>query len=171
MKVYISGKITGDDNYKKKFNYVEKLLLQQGYTVINPTVLPVGLEFDDYMRICFAMIDCCDIVCFMSDWKESKGAKLEHEYAEKNNKQIEYLDTNGYYGYNVFCITKDNLRFIDSISIVGQYQDGEKMCEAQIPIVRRVKPEKDGIDYSFEVSNDIADEQIKRAFKEMFENT
>ena len=39
MKIYIAGKITGDKNYKEKFDAVEKLLASQGYSVMNPARL------------------------------------------------------------------------------------------------------------------------------------
>ena len=33
MKIYIAGKITGDKNYKEKFDTVEKLLASKGHSV------------------------------------------------------------------------------------------------------------------------------------------
>ena len=54
---------------------------------MNPTVLEDGFGYDDYMHVCFSMVDVCNTVYFLSNWKDSKGAKLEHEYAIKNNKK------------------------------------------------------------------------------------
>ena len=42
MKIYIAGKITGDKGYREKFAAVEAALWAQGFTVINPAVLPEG---------------------------------------------------------------------------------------------------------------------------------
>ena len=39
MKIYIAGKITGDKNYKEKFDTVEKLLASKGHSVMNPAQL------------------------------------------------------------------------------------------------------------------------------------
>ena len=36
MRWYLSGKITGDDDYRIKFEKAEKLLTQKGYKVLNP---------------------------------------------------------------------------------------------------------------------------------------
>lgn len=42
MKIYISGKITGDRRYKAKFREVEKKLAAAGHIVLNPAT-PRGL--------------------------------------------------------------------------------------------------------------------------------
>lgn len=55
MKIYISGKITGDRRYKAKFREVEKKLVAAGHIVLNPATAPEGLRPVDYMRLCFAM--------------------------------------------------------------------------------------------------------------------
>ncbi len=94
-KVYISGKITGDANYFIKFARIETILGRQGYIVLNPESLPEGMKPSDYMRICFAMIDSADIVAFLPDYKESKGALLEKAWCEYTGKQTMYLDETG----------------------------------------------------------------------------
>lgn len=43
MKIYISGKITGDRRYKAKFREVEKKLAAAGHIVLNPATAPEGL--------------------------------------------------------------------------------------------------------------------------------
>lgn len=91
QKIYIAGKITGDENYKQKFEEAEKELQKMGYAVLSPAVLAAGMTPADYMRICFAMIDTADEVCFLPDWKKSKGAQLEHAYCEYIGKEIYYV--------------------------------------------------------------------------------
>lgn len=88
MKVYISGKITGLEGYKEMFGEAEAMLLGEGYVVMNPSVLPFGFDYDDYMHISYAMIDVCDAVYFLRNWKDSKGAILEYRYAVKKGKKI-----------------------------------------------------------------------------------
>lgn len=90
MKIYIAGKITGLDNYKELFDKKEKELIEEGFRVVNPTVLPLGLEYDDYLWMNFAMIDVCDSVYFLNNWKDSEGAKAEQEYAERKGKLLIY---------------------------------------------------------------------------------
>lgn len=82
MKIYISGKIAGDPNYKGKFARAAAQLERLGATVINPATAPEGLTKLDYMRICFAEMEAVDYVVFLPDWVESAGAKLERVWCD-----------------------------------------------------------------------------------------
>lgn len=90
-KVYIAGKITGDDEFYLKFVDKAEYLEDHFEVVLNPASLPSGMSPADYMRICFAMIDTADAVCFLPDWKDSAGASLEHQYCTYIGKPILYL--------------------------------------------------------------------------------
>ena len=91
MKVYISGAMANrPDTYKKELERVEKMLKKHGHVVINPAVLPEGLDHEKYMPICLAMVDSADIVFMMKGWGDSKGARLEHDYAIYQEKIIFY---------------------------------------------------------------------------------
>ena len=91
-KIFISGKITGNEIYYAQFLTAEIELKNKGHIVFNPATMPIGLEYEQYMHICKAMIDICDTVAFLPNWKDSKGAKIEMEYAKKANKKIMYLE-------------------------------------------------------------------------------
>lgn len=95
MKVYIAGKMTGSDNYKEKFNVAAEHLTRLGHTVMNPAVLPPGFEHEEYMHICYAMIDVCDGVYFLNNWKDSKGARMEYRYAELSKRHIMFQQARG----------------------------------------------------------------------------
>ena len=82
MKIYISGKIAGDPDYKGKFARAAAQLERLGATVINPATAPEGLTKLDYMRICFAEMEAVDYVVFLPDWAESAGAKLERAWCD-----------------------------------------------------------------------------------------
>ena len=82
MKIYISGKIAGDPDYKEKFARAAAQLERLGATVINPATAPEGLAKLDYMRICFAEMEAVDYVVFLPDWVESAGAKLERAWCD-----------------------------------------------------------------------------------------
>ena len=86
--VFISGSITNDKNYKQKFAALEQKLVSKGCIVLNPAVIPEGMEHDAYMPICYAMIDQSETVVFMHDWRISDGAKMEMIRAIKKNKRI-----------------------------------------------------------------------------------
>jgi len=88
MKIYISGKITGDPNYREKFTKAQKYLESKGHVVLNPAELPEGMEYEDYMHIGFAMIDVADAICMLCGWGESDGAVRENLYAKAKQKSI-----------------------------------------------------------------------------------
>ena len=92
MKIYIAGKITGDPNYKERFGKAENQLKEEGHIVLNPAILPEGLEPKDYMRICFAMIDISDKVLFLADACQSDGAMIEYGYCRYIQKSYEFAN-------------------------------------------------------------------------------
>lgn len=87
MKIYISGKITGDSGYIEKFKAAEKEIRQQykGCEVINPAVIlqtmPESTTYAEYIKISICLLDMCDSVYMLPDWKESKGAYMEYHRA------------------------------------------------------------------------------------------
>lgn len=87
MKIYIAGKITGDTGYRAKFGRAEERLKKEGHIVLNPASLPEGLRTVDYMRLCFAMMEAADVVLFMQDYQDSRGAMLEWAWRQYVGKQ------------------------------------------------------------------------------------
>lgn len=78
--LYLAGKITGDPYYFTKFYNAQKKLEEGGFIVVNPALLPAeGFTWEAYMRMSGAMLAECAEVCFLPDWKESKGAWLRKE--------------------------------------------------------------------------------------------
>ena len=88
MKVYLSGKITGDTGYRQKFEVVQNELTSYGYVVFNPAVLPDGFEYEDYMSLDLLILSRCDAIYLLRDWKNSPGAKRELEEAKRLGLQI-----------------------------------------------------------------------------------
>jgi hypothetical protein len=82
-KVYISGKITGDGNFQRKFKQAEEDLFNAGYNPVNPVVHvpPKYASWDTAMRLVLKTLLDCDGVALLPDWKESKGAKIEARLA------------------------------------------------------------------------------------------
>lgn len=87
--VYLAGKITGDPEYRAKFERAQRKLENSGFIVINPAGLPSeGFAYEAYMRMSGAMLAECDAVCFLPDWMDSKGAIAEYQTAIKTGKRI-----------------------------------------------------------------------------------
>ena len=93
MKAYIAGKITGDSTYREKFQRAQKAIESEGFIVLNPAELPEGMHPSDYMRICFAMMECADVVVFLPDYYQSRGASLEYDWCQYNSKQTMFLES------------------------------------------------------------------------------
>lgn len=87
-KIYIAGKITGDPDYKAKFEAAAEAYTKKGYTVLYPSWMPAGMQPADYMRICFAMIDTADVVAFLPGYETSPGAQLELQYCLYTDKGV-----------------------------------------------------------------------------------
>lgn len=90
MTIYLSGKITGDENWKQKFQAVADELKDKkpDLTILSPLMLDVTLEYEQYMDIDFAFIRSCDVVVLLEDWEDSPGAKREKEYAQALGKMV-----------------------------------------------------------------------------------
>lgn len=97
--IYISGKITGTDDYEAKFAEAEKKLEEQGYLVINPVEYgkllqdifsPKVPKWRDYMKSDLQALMTTDRIYMLKDYKESKGARLEHFLAKILKYKIIY---------------------------------------------------------------------------------
>lgn len=91
MKVYISGKITGEPNFKDIFSLAEYRLKNEGHEVLSPLAIAnVKLSYDEYLKIDYAMIEVADAVYMLKNWKDSAGAKLELQFAKRLKKKVLY---------------------------------------------------------------------------------
>ena len=92
MTLYISGKITGDPDYKRKFAEAQKSLETKGYDIINPCEIGeyAFLSYEQLLHIDFALIDVADAIYLLRDWAGSSGAKREKEHAEMLGKKVMY---------------------------------------------------------------------------------
>ena len=88
--VYISGPITGVENYWEAFEQAEDDLEAVGYTALSPARLPKGMTNEQYMQIDLAMLGAADAVLFLLGWDNSEGATVEHELAKYMDKPRVY---------------------------------------------------------------------------------
>lgn len=87
-KIYLAGPITGVCGYREAFRKWEEHYRGRGYTVLNPAVLPEGLLPEEYMAICFTMLEVADAVAFLPGFESSRGAMLEMRFAEYADKPM-----------------------------------------------------------------------------------
>lgn len=96
LRVYIAGKITGDKNYRKKFEVAAAAVERLGCFALSPAVLPSeGWEWHEYMQISQAMLHVCDAIAVLPDWTESCGAIEEVDQAIREHKKILLLNSEG----------------------------------------------------------------------------
>lgn len=96
-KVYISGKITGiEDHAPKLFSSAEFMLQAKGFLTVNPLSLNHNHNrtWHDYMKEDVKAICDCDAVFMLNNWKDSRGAKIEHEIASYLGLDIMYQEEN-----------------------------------------------------------------------------
>lgn len=112
-KIYIAGRITGDTNYKAKFLKAEeevsdfcffdlhgvKAAIRIGsceFEPVNPTHFTFfGSLLEKYswtvsMAVCIHNLLWCSYVYMLDDWKESRGARVEHRIAKLTGKILIY---------------------------------------------------------------------------------
>lgn len=98
MTIYISGKITGTDDYKERFAKAEELLILKGHKVINPVRLSIALQialpfepsYDDYMSVDRHFLDRAEAIYMLKGYEESNGARDERTRAAAKGIQILY---------------------------------------------------------------------------------
>ena len=97
MKIYIAGKITDYPEYKDKFNAAEESIRAAGDIAVNPAklndILGDNFEHDEYMQVCYRLIDLCDGIFLLDNWHDSIGARLERAYATIKDKKIIYQES------------------------------------------------------------------------------
>lgn len=103
--IYISGKVSGTDDYVKRFAKAEKDLREiYGVSVVNPVkvgcVLPETLTYDDYMKIDMALLEMCDGIYMLNGWEESCGANREYGFAMASDMTIMFESGAEGHGYN-----------------------------------------------------------------------
>lgn len=100
VKVFISGKITGEPIDECIYKFGDAWLDIAGEEKEDQTiekVIPLWLEgihfgvsHKEAMEICLEALKDCSHIYMLKDWKESKGAMMEHQFAMDNGIKIIY---------------------------------------------------------------------------------
>jgi hypothetical protein len=85
MITYISGKITGLTNWEINFHLSALSVLMLGYIPINPAKIKPLFGIKTYW--CYMIADIwellfCDAIYMQSNWKDSRGARIEYRVAK-----------------------------------------------------------------------------------------
>lgn len=68
--VFIAGPMTGYHNFNRdEFNAEARILEERGFTVLNPAILPDGLQHEQYLQITLSMLEQADGVFLLNGWK------------------------------------------------------------------------------------------------------
>lgn len=90
-RIYISGPITGKENFKSCFADAEKELISEGCEVINPARLNDALPqlpYGAYMAACLALLPYASAIYMLKGWEQSDGAKMELRFAASLKLEI-----------------------------------------------------------------------------------
>lgn len=125
MKIYLAGPITGIPNYKEIFAKEEVSINALGHTVMNPAILPEGFTQDEYMVVCYAMMDVCEGVYFLKGWEKSKGAQLEWLYAKETGRVM--IEEIGYKGQLIeYGLTAEEQKELDAERYEHEIRDTDQ---------------------------------------------
>jgi len=97
MLIYVAGKYSGNvDENIAAARKVSIALWEKGHAVICPHLntahmeIDCGVSYEAYMQGDFNIISRCDALVMIENWRDSKGAKREHKYAESLGIPIYY---------------------------------------------------------------------------------
>jgi hypothetical protein len=92
MTLYISGKITDNENFFQDFQNAQGQLERAGYNVFNPAGGSVdGETWAEAMKIDIRHLLTCDGVAYLNNWQESKGALIETRLARDLGMMVKPL--------------------------------------------------------------------------------
>lgn len=96
MPTYVSGPMSGyDDLNFPAFDKAAVELRAQGKEVVNPTELPhnedLTKDWEFYIREDLKALLHCDEIAMLPNWRESRGATLEHHIAEALGMRVTEL--------------------------------------------------------------------------------
>ena len=96
MKVYISGRISGLDlaTVAKRFYSAQSFIESLGHEALNPLDNKVkdGATWSEHMVADIEMLLQADAIYMLPDWRDSTGARIEHNIAMETQKSIHYCD-------------------------------------------------------------------------------
>ena len=93
--VFISGRVSGITYKRAKLNFdnCEKWFTNRGLHVVNPTkICKKEWSWLHCMIVCIYHLVRCEYVCFLSNYKESRGSRIEYLFAKLFRKKIAFFN-------------------------------------------------------------------------------
>ena len=93
MKIYISGRITGTNDYRERFQAAAEKIRNRGHEPVNPVKLdqildPATTTWTQFMLASRGLLRACHGIYVLPGWEDSKGARLEHDEAIRCGRRI-----------------------------------------------------------------------------------
>lgn len=95
-RCYISGPITGTDDYMERFARAAERLRGMGYEPVNPAAVTAQLppmEWAECMAVAAKCMEMCGTIYQMRGWQGSRGAVIEWHLAAAMGMDV--LDAEG----------------------------------------------------------------------------
>lgn len=132
-KIYLSGKITGDEGFAEKFKAKEEELSARGDYVFNPALHPDMFTHGQFMQIDLLALSFCDSIYLMDNWRDSKGARMEFEQSKVLGLDVEFEKepyilraADGYYSSKSDEFDIFNSEDISADDMFGTKEDAEQ---------------------------------------------
>ena len=92
MKVYISGPVTGNREYREDFGSMSYMLKKNGHQPINPVHIMESvrgvLDYKTILNADLEMLEGCDAIIMLQGWKDSEGAQKEFKKAQRLGLEV-----------------------------------------------------------------------------------
>lgn len=87
MLLYISGPVSGVPDFEKYFNMAKEIIESYGHESLSVLDCSAfkhdSFKWSDCMKFCIEMLEKCDGIVMLPDWRTSVGATIEQAWAKK----------------------------------------------------------------------------------------